>query len=122
MAIVRLGRPTFLKDTAVSLGIGVLGGLVLAAVAVAADYPEWTETLFSFLLVFVVFYFVGLAIRAILHVGYEYVNHGRSTPPTLARSTYLRYSLPWMRLGAGSAGAAAVLGLALQFGAGSLGA
>lgn len=116
MAHVKLGRPTFLRDTALSLGLGALGGLLVAAVAVVAGYPEWAETLWSFLVVFACFYVVGLAIRGLLHVGYEYVNHGRLTPPTTPRSTFLRYSLPWLRFGAGSAGAAVVLGLVLHLG------
>lgn len=114
VALVRLGRPTFLADTALSVLSGVLGGLVVAAVVAAAGYPEWGETLLGFLVVFAFFYLVGLAIRAILHVGYEYVNHGLDPTGAPTRASFLRYSLPWMRFGAGSAGAAAVLALVLQ--------
>lgn len=64
---------------------------------------------------------MGLTIRGILHVGVVQVNHGRQTPPDIPLETYLAYSLPWMRFGAGSAGAAAVLALALYLGNGDLG-
>lgn len=115
MALVRLGRPTFLEDTALNVLFGVLGGLVVAAVVAAAGYPEWGETLLGLLIVFTFFYLVGLAIRAILHVGYEYAVHSLDPVGGLpVRADYIRYSLPWMRFGAGSAGAAAVLALVLQ--------
>ena len=64
---------------------------------------------------------MGLTIRGILHVGVVKVNHGRPTPPDIALETSLDDSLPWMRCGAGSAGAAAVLALALSLGNGDLG-
>lgn len=54
-------------------------------------------------------------------MGVVQVNHGRQTPPDIPLETYLAYSLPWMRFGAGSAGAAAVLALALYLGNGDLG-
>ena len=118
---MRIGRPSYLRDTALSVGFGLLAGLPLAAVAVAADYPEWIETLLSFLVVFSFFFLVGLTIRGIPHVGFVQVNHGRQTPPDIPLETSLAESLPWMRFGVGSAGAAAVLALALYLGNGDLG-
>ncbi|MEX2289955.1 MAG: hypothetical protein WD794_06470 [Mycobacteriales bacterium] len=118
MTLVRLARPTFVKDTALSVLLGAVGGLLVATAVALAGFPEWGETLLSFLVVFAVFFVVGLAIRAGMHVGYEYVNHGLDPREDMPRSAYLRYSLPWMRFGAGSAGAAAVLSLAFLLGTG----
>lgn len=112
MALVRLGRPTFLGDTALSLVFGATGGLVVTAVVALADFPEWGETLLSFLVVFSGFFPTSLLMRLFLHIGIEYVNHGLDASRDRPRSVYLNYSLLPMRFGAGSAGAAAVLSLA----------
>lgn len=121
MTPVRFGRPTFLKDTGLSVLFGALGALPVVAVVVAAGFPEWGETLLSFLVVFSVFFLVGLAIRGLLHVGYEYVNHGLDPQGAPTRESFLRYSRPWLRFGAGSAGAAALLELVFRLGTGRSG-
>ena len=46
------------------------------------------------------------------------MNHGLDASRDKLRSDYTRHSLPWMRFGAGSAGAAAVLSLAFLLGTG----
>ena len=112
MAYVRIGRPTFLADTGLSLLFGAAGGLLVTAVVALAGFPEWGETLLSFLVVFAGFFPVGLLMRLFLHIGIEYVNHGLDASQDMPRSVYLNYSLLPMRFGAGSAGAAGVLSLA----------
>lgn len=123
MTPVRLGRPTFLKDTALSVLFGAAGGLPVATVVTLAGFPEWGETLLSFLVVFSAFLLVGLGIRGCLHLMYAYMNHGLDSVKgkdegELSLANMLRYSRPWMRFGAGSAGAAAVLSLAFLLGTG----
>ena len=85
---VRIGRLTYLRDTALSVGFGLLAGLPLAAVAVAAHYPEWIETLLSFLVVFSFFFLVGLTIRGILRVGFVQVTAGRRHRTSRSRPTW----------------------------------
>ena len=113
---LRFGRPTFLADSALSVLFGAAGGLLVAVVVALAGFPEWGETLLSFLVVFSCFYLVGLAMRAGLHLVYEYVNHGLDASEDQPRSAYLDYTRPVLRFGAGSAGAAAVLALAFWAG------
>lgn len=124
MALVRVGRPTFLKDTALSLALGAAGGAVVAVVVALAGFPEWGETLLSFLVIGACFYLVGLAIRGLLHAGYAYASHGLSTrheSGPMSRASLLGYSLPWLRFGAGCAGAAAALVIAFLLGTGETG-
>ena len=121
MALVRFIRPTFLGDTALSLLFGAIGGLVVAVVVALTGYPEWGETLFSMFVVLSGSFVVGLAIRLLLHGMYSYVDRGLDPSPEdgpMSRSRLLASSLPWLRVGAGAAGAAAVLSLALLLGTG----
>ena len=118
---MRLGRPTFLGDTALSVLLGAVGGLVVAAVVAWAGFPEWGETLLSFLVVFAFALPLGLALRLVMHWMYESINRGLAPSAdegVLSRASMISYSLPPMRFGAGSAGAAAVLSLALLLGTG----
>ena len=112
MALWRIGRPTFLADTALSVLFGAVGGLLVTAVIALAGFPEWGETLLSILVVFAAFFLIGLGIRGGLHLVFVYVNHGLDPSDDRPRAEYLSYSRGWMRFGAGSAGAAAVLSLA----------
>lgn len=118
---MRVWRPTFLRDTALSILFGAIGGLAVTVVLVLTGFPEWGETLLSYLVVFASFLLVGLAIRAGMHAWYEYMNHGLVPDldeGELSRDKLLAYSRPWMRFGAGSLGAAAVLSLAFLVGTG----
>lgn len=124
MSRVRIGRPTFLKDSALSAAFGAVGALPVAVVLALTDFPEWGETLLSFLVIGAFFYLVGLAIRALLHLAYAYMIHGTGPGPEegpLSRTSLLGYSLPWLRFGAGSAGAAGVLVLGFLIGTGETG-
>lgn len=121
MAYVRLGRPTFLADTALSALFGAVGGLVVAAVVAFAGFPEWGETLLSFLVVFAFALPLGLVFRLIMHGGYQWINRGltpSSDEGVLSRANMISYSRPPLRFGAGSGGAAAVLSLAFLLGTG----
>ena len=112
VALGRIGRPTFLADTALSVMFGAAGGLLVTAVVVLAGFPEWGETLLGILVVFAAFFLVGLGIRGGLHLVFVDINHGLDPSGDRPRAEYLSYSRGWMRFGAGSAGAAAVLSLA----------
>lgn len=118
MAFVRIGRPTFLADTGLSVLFGAAGGLLVAVVVALAGFPEWGETLLSFLVVFAFALPLGLVFRLLMHAGFEYVNHGMEPSQDTPRSVYLAYSRPVLRFGAGSVGAAAVLSLAFLLGTG----
>lgn len=121
MALVRIGRPTFLKDTALSLAFGAAGGLLVAVVVALTDFPEWGETLLGFLVVFSSALPLGLVIRLMMHWGYESINRGltpKQDEGVLSRQSFLGYSRPPMRFGAGSVGAAAVLSLTYLLGTG----
>ena len=118
MAHLRIGRPTFLADSGLSALFGAAGGLLVAVVVALTGFPEWGETLLSFLVVLSIFFVAGLAVRAGLHLLYEYVNHGMDASEDLPRSAYLAYTRPLLRFGAGSAGASAVLSLAHWVGTG----
>ena len=115
MAQSRIGRPAYLADTALSVLLGGVGGLVVTAVLLVTGFPEWGETLLSFLVVFVVFRPVGLGIRLLMHGGYAFINRGlepSADEGDMSREKLVTYSRPWMRFGAGSAGAAVVVSLA----------
>ena len=112
VALGRIGRPTFLADTALSVLFGAAGGLLVTAVVVLAGFPEWGETLLGILVVFAAFFLIGLGIRGGLHLVFVDINHGLDPSGDRPRAEYLSYSRGWMRFGAGSAGAAAVLSLA----------
>lgn len=123
MALVRLGRPTFLADTGLSLLFGAVGGLVVAVVVALSGFPEWGETLQSFLVVFSFALPLGLALRLVMHWTYESINRGlpkSADEGVLSRQSMISYSRPPMRFGAGSVGAAAVLTLAYLLGTGDV--
>ena len=118
---MRFGRPTFLADTGLSVLFGAAGGLAVAAVVTLAGFPEWGETLLSFLVVFSSALPLGLVFRLLMHWGYESINRGLTKSAdegVLSRQSFLGYSRPVLRFGAGSAGAAAELSLAFLLGTG----
>lgn len=121
MALMRFGRPTFLADTGRAALLGAACGLLVAVVVAWSGYPEWGETLLSFLVVFAFALPLGLVFRLLMHWGYESINRGLTTPEdegVLSRESFLSYSRPVLRFGAGSAGAAAVLSLTFLLGTG----
>lgn len=124
MALVRIGRPTFLKDTGLSVLFGAVGGAAVAAVVALAGFPEWGETLLSFLVVFSVFFLVGLAMRGLLHAMYSWSDRGLPPSPDdgpLSRAKLIAGTRPVLRFGAGSAGAAGSLVIAFLLGTGETG-
>lgn len=114
---MRIGRPTLLADTALSVLLGAAGGLVIAVVAMAG-FPDWGETLLTFLVVFAFALPLGLVFRLLLHAGFEYVNHGGEPGDDMPRSVYLADSRPVLRFGAGASGAAVVMSVAFLGGTG----
>lgn len=124
MALVRVCRPTFLRDTGLSVLFGAIAGAAIAAVVALAGFPGWGETLLSFLVVFSAFFVVGLAMRGLLHAMYSWVDRGLSRSPDdgpLSRSRLIAGTRPVLGVGAGSAGAAASLGIAFLLGTGETG-
>lgn len=122
MFVVRIGRPVFLGDSFLSLLFGALGALPVVVVLVATGYPEWGETLLSFMVIFAFFYLMALAARLIFHVMYSWIDADRapseSQDPEFPRSVYFPATRLPLRVTAGGAGAALVLSLTYLFGTG----
>ncbi|MBC7374403.1 MAG: hypothetical protein H7323_10485 [Frankiales bacterium] len=120
MGFVRLGRPTFLRDTALWLLYGAAGGLVLAAVVALAGFPAWGASLMRFLGGLSAILLYGLVLRLLLHIGIEYKNHRPDATQDMPRADILNHSRWLLRLGAGATGAEAVLSVAFLVGTGEL--
>lgn len=116
MIPVRIGQPRFLRDTALAALAGAAIGLLFALVVGGSGFPEWGETLQGACSSLLIFYFVGLAMRLGLHAIHSHVHRGTDPATEPARDDLLRYTRPFLWLGAAGAAAAAVLALAFRLG------
>lgn len=116
MTLVRIGRPRFLRDTALAALAGAAIGLLLALVVGGSGFPEWGETLQGAGSSLLIFYLVGLAMRLGLHAVHSHVYRGTDPATEPPREELLRFTRPFLWLGASGAAAAAVLALAFRLG------
>lgn len=106
---VRIGRPTFLKDTVVAALAGAALGALLLALLLAVGRRDWTGPVGDALQSLWIFYGVGLLLRLCLHGMHNYMNAGFAPEHESPRANVIKYSRPLLWLGAGGVTAGTVL-------------
>ncbi|NHC15825.1 hypothetical protein [Motilibacter deserti] len=123
MAITEAVRGSILPTALAVAAFAAAVALPFAVLFHVLDYPEWSRTLSSFVMVFAVAFFpLGLAFRLVQYGVWWFVNgfDWRETPyeSPINRAALVRYSTPVVYFGTACAAAALVLALGSGLGRG----
>ena len=109
MPAVRIGRPTFLRETVVSVLVGGVVGALVLGLFLLTDRGGWAEPFGTTVASLGIFYVVGLLFRLCMHVLHDLAHRGFPPEQEWPREAMLKYSRPALWLGAGGFAAGMVL-------------
>ncbi|NHC12396.1 hypothetical protein [Motilibacter deserti] len=123
MVIIEAARASILPTALRIAVVSAAAALPFAVLSHALDYPEWTRTLSSFVVVLAIAFFpLGLVFRLVQYGVWWFVNGWDWRETTydspFTRAALVRYSTPVVYVGTAFAAAAVVLALGSGLGRG----